>query len=531
MGKNKKGNKFTPAPAPKPAPEKTNTTTPSSNPEVSQKAESQETTNTSTESKATSSGVITKKIMIMASMDWSMRHAMRSFYDFMENPILTWEGKKYQLKFDRIIAKPLLCGSDLRPEADLIVDRTIHWNDYYKCWAQQALNCQMSIVNHTHTFANLDKHSTYDMMARAIHPEDHFPTTVLLPQFSPWSPEQKADDMWKYEQGLIVDNTDYGWDPHRRKTNWEKVQQKLSDAKRHIELNDLLRDQFYAKGSWLEDCVRDHFGNQFPLFLKKSLGGGGSDVYKIKDLQDLYEKYDRTNGRAFHLQEAVENYEVFIRCMGIGPQVLPMEFLPDKPLHEHYSPAKLKVDKKLFSRLYHYVLFINSYHRWTYNSYESIVKDGKIHPIDFANACPDSNFTSLHTHFPWLICALVKWFAFCAVTDKDMGIDLEHTRYVEVLNNPNLTQLEKYEQIAQMSEEYFEIEKFNQFCEENFKDIDQRMIRFYDEGHYEPIIKQAIMLSSFPEYEYDRFIREYSDMMKNTWRPNAQEYLTTVVYR
>lgn len=459
-----------------------------------------------------------------------MRHAMRAFVDYLD-PTFTWKGQKYKIQLTRITARPLLCGEDLRSEADLIVDRTIHWNDYYKCWSQQALDCEMAIVNHSHTFGNLDKHSTYDMMARAVHPKDHFPTTVLLPQFSSFTPQQKATDKWRYEQSLIIDNTEFGWDPQRSTTNWKKVNQKMETYDYYRHLNELLREQFYASGNWLEQAVEKYFGNKFPLFLKKVSGGGGSDVFKVNSLQELYDQYDKTEGRAFHIQEAVENYDVFIRCMGIGPQILPMEFLPDKPLHEHYGPNKLKVDREMFNRLYHYVLFINSYHRWTYNSYECIIKDGRIHPIDFANACPDSNFTSLHVHFPWLICALIRWFAFCAITGKDMGIDLEHSTYVGILNDPHKTQEEKYKEIATLSEKYFTIDTFKAFCDENFKNLEEKIVQFYDEGHFQPIIEQAIYISSFPKNEHEKFVKEYSDMMKNLWRPNAKEYLTTVLYK
>jgi hypothetical protein len=472
----------------------------------------------------------TKKISLMASHDWSMRTAMKTFMEYLD-PTIKYNGKEYKIELNRIVAQPLLAGQNLQPQSDLIVDRTIHWNDYYKCWAQQAMNSQMHIINNSFSNDNLDKHCTYDLMARAIHPADHFPKTVLLPQFYAYTSDQMKQEMWEYQQELIAKHTQNGFDPSRSETDWEKVNTSLKRAMKHKEKSKRLREDFYYHGNYLKETVEELFDNKFPLFLKKSFGGGGSDVYKIDSLEELYQKYDtETNGRTFHLQEAVENYETFVRCMAIGPQILPMRFVPEAPLHEHYSPEKLKLDKDIYFRLHHYVKFINSYMRWTYNSFEALVKDNKISPIDFANACPDSNFTSLHVHFPWLINALIKWFSFCAVTEKDMRRDLEQKRYLSFLNDKNMSQEKKFELYSQISDEYFETDKFNQFCEENFADLDEKMIKFYDE-HFEGIIATAIEFSDFPKSEHGRFYNEYKHLMDTTFRPNAKDYLTTVIFK
>lgn len=471
----------------------------------------------------------TIKIRIMASLDWSMRKAMLDFVSYAD-PVIRHDNQEYRLELGRIMAEPIVCGADLRPQADVVVDRTIHWNDYYKCWAQTAQNCGVRILNNSLTFANLDKHSTYDLMARAMHPADRFPTTVLLPDFHPYTPEQFREDEWQTEQAIRNRHTRFGWDPERCTVDQAKVDEELESSRRWRHKGQTIREQFYPAYNYLADVMERHFQNRFPVYLKKAFGGGGSDVFKIQSLDELYRRYDATNGKVFHLQEAIEDYDVFIRCMAIGPMVMPMIFQPDHPLHEHYSPEKLVMDPAVYARLQAYVRFVNSYHRWTYNSYECLVKDGAIHPIDFANACPDSHFTSLHTHFPWLIKALVQWLSYVGATRKNMRVDLEQEKYTEVFNDPDRSAEEKFEFHRRMSDEYFEVERFEEFCAINFPDIDEQIIAFFEE-RMDSIIEYAIAHSDFPERERPRFFAHYKSMMEGIFRPNAKKHLQTVVLR
>ena len=77
-------------------------------------------------------------------------------------------------------------------------------------------------------------------------------------------------------------------------------------------------------------------------------------------------------------------------------------------------------------------LTINAFFGWDFNSCEALRQNGVFQPIDFANACPDSQVTSLHYHFPWLIKANLRWAVFCAATRRRVRHNLDWAPYFEV---------------------------------------------------------------------------------------------------
>jgi hypothetical protein len=77
-------------------------------------------------------------------------------------------------------------------------------------------------------------------------------------------------------------------------------------------------------------------------------------------------------------------------------------------------------------------LTINTFFGWEFNSCEALRKDGVWYPIDFANPCPDSQVTSLHWHFPWLVKAYLRWSIFCAATKRPMRLNQHWHPYLEI---------------------------------------------------------------------------------------------------
>ena len=166
----------------------------------------------------------------------------------------------------------------------------------------------------------------------------------------------------------------------------------------------------------------------YPLYMKPFDGGQWVGVTRIANADELQARYDESGERLMHLQAAVEDFDVFVRSLSIGAETMSMHFSPDAPMHERYSVQHEFLTPELGREVVTISRLVNAFFRWEFNSCETLVKGGDVHPIDYANASPDVALTSLHYYFPWAIKTLVKWSAFCVATGAADADQPEHAR-------------------------------------------------------------------------------------------------------
>ena len=169
-------------------------------------------------------------------------------------------------------------------------------------------------------------------------------------------------------------------------------------------------------------------GDRLPLFMKPFDGGQWVGVTRVATPDELHAVYDESGERLMHLQASVEDFDVFVRSLSIGAETMVMRYDPSVPLHARYQVAHDFLTPEIGAEVVAISRLVNAFFRWEFNSCETLVKDGVVYPIDYANASPDVALTSLHYYFPWAIAALVRWSAFCTVVRPADADQPEHAR-------------------------------------------------------------------------------------------------------
>jgi len=381
------------------------------------------------------------------------------------SPTLSVGGESFRFEVERASIEPF----DLQapPRYDLLLDRVTHWYHTSREWIKKSiLMDDLYVLNNPWTIQSMEKQTTYCAMMRLGVP---VPRTWMLP------PKE-------YEPSPDLEPT----------------------LERYAKLFDL--GEIGAKVG-------------YPHFMKPYDGGAWVAVTRVENEEQLKKAYDESGKRVMHLQQAIEPFDLFVRCLAIGPEVRFIRYDPDAPLHARYqtdedflTPAEKDVLRNL-------TLTINAFFGWDFNSCEVIRKDGVFHPIDFANACPDSQVTSLHIHFPWLVKTMLQWSVFCAATGRKMKTALDWDRYYAVSDQglPYEESLTRYGAIAR---ERFDQAAFETFKKEHLGPLDEVVWEYFGTPRAREVIRSKVE-TLFPEHEHEEFTERFWQLVQD-WRASQR---------
>ncbi len=373
-------------------------------------------------------------------------------------PITAMDGEVHSYDVERMTIEPF----DLRarPRQDLVIDRLAYWYYHPREWLKKAaLTHDVYLLNSPFTFQSMEKHAAYCAMIRLGL---NVPDTVLVPFKNP------------------PDHAKYAY-----------------TAERYNRPFDL-------------DAIADELG--YPLFMKPYDGGAWVGVSEIRDRHDLHRAYDESGQRLMHLQKAVADYDVFARSLSIGPETLVMKFDPSQPMHGRYAVEHGFLDAGTGLEVTSIGRVVNAFFRWEFNSCETLVKDGVVYPIDYANACPDVAVTSLHYYFPWAIQALVSWAIFCTASGRTPRYDLNTRAYFDVADDPELSYGEKLAAYGTLADEYFESERYAEFCGFSLSHLPEVVVGWIEGPEFDRLLVDTVR-STFPPHEHEQFVAHYRGLL------------------
>jgi hypothetical protein len=367
-------------------------------------------------------------------------------------------GETHRFTTERVTIEPF--DLRMRPRHSLVIDRLGWWYPMPREWLKKVtLMDRVHLLNNPFTFQAMEKHAAYCAMIRLGL---KVPQTWMLPNKTP------------------PDNPRFA-----------------GTAQRYLRYFDL-------------EAVAAAVG--MPLYMKPFDGGAWVGVSRIEDPATLYRAYDESEQRLMHLQAAVDGYDAFARSLGIGAEVMVLNFHPERPMHERYSVDHQFLEPRVGNEVVSILRTVNAFFRWELNSCETLVRGDEVYPIDYANATPDLALTSLHYYFPWAIRTLVKWVAFCCVTGRHQTVDLDTEEYFAIADRADLSYAEKLAGYRQIADRQLEVDRYREFCERHLAHIDELSVAWVERPEFDRIIVDTVR-NTFPEHEHEQFIAHFRGLL------------------
>ena len=135
-----------------------------------------------------------------------------------------------------------------------------------------------------------------------------------------------------------------------------------------------------------------------------------------------------------------------------------------------------------------------------------------LYPIDYANACPDVAVTSLHYYFPWAMKALLKWTAYCVVTDRPAQLDLNTRDYYAVADRDDLSYREKLAAYRSLAEAHFDTERYVDFCDSRLAHLDESALEWFAGGAFDRMLVDTVR-ATYPAHEHDQFLAHFRGLV------------------
>jgi hypothetical protein len=368
------------------------------------------------------------------------------------------DGREHRVRSVRVTIEPFNLRD--RPQHELVIDRLAYWYYHPREWLKKiALMDDVYLLNSPFTFQSMEKHAAYCAMIRLGL---KVPETVLVPFKNPLDNSRWAYTSSRYNQPFDLEQT------------------------------------------------AAQVG--YPMFMKPYDGGAWVGVSKIRNAGELHAAYDASGERLMHLQAAVEDYDVFARSLTIGPECMVMKFRPELPMHERYAVEHDFLSRSTGDEVITISRLVNAFFRWEFNSCESLIKGDDVHPIDYANACPDVAVTSLHYYFPWAMTALLRWTVFCVVTGRKPRLDTDTAAYFAIADDESLTYAERLGRYRELADDYFETERYQDFCARYLGHVDEMVVGWVSSEEFRSLLRETVR-ATYPVHEHEKFLAHFNGLI------------------
>jgi len=93
-----------------------------------------------------------------------------------------------------------------------------------------------------------------------------------------------------------------------------------------------------------------------------------------------------------------------------------------------------------------------------------------------------------------------------------MALSLDHRRFFKIADRTDLSYEQKLRQYFDLTQEYFETERFEEFCETHLSNIDHVAQEYFADREFDDLLVRTVA-ETFPPHERDHFTGRYRQLI------------------
>jgi hypothetical protein len=189
-----------------------------------------------------------------------------------------------------------------------------------------------------------------------------------------------------------------------------------------------------------------------------------------------------------------------------------MRFDPEQPIHMRYQVDHGFLAPDVGREVVTIGKLVNAFFRWEFNSCETLIRDGVVYPIDYANPWPDVALTSLHYYFPWAIAALVRWSAYCLVSGRQLRLEQDARVWFAIGDRTDLSYEQKLVEYRRLADAYFQDAEYAELCAGPLAPVEEILHEYVAGPDFDALLVDSVR-STFPDWEHERWIEHYRGLL------------------
>ena len=116
----------------------------------------------------------------------------------------------------------------------------------------------------------------------------------------------------------------------------------------------------------------------------------------------------------------------------------------------------------------------------------------------------------------------MKWCTFCVVTGRRPQLDLDTRRYFEIGDRDDLTYEEKLAAYRRLADEYFEADRYQEFCATRLAHVDELVLDWVASPEFDALLVETVR-KLYPSHEHERFVAHFRGLIGQWVREQGAE--------